>query len=70
MPLYEYQCQDCGTQFEKMLRFSEADQNPPCPSCQGEHTRKKLSLFASHGAVSGGAVASSGSNCGSSGGFS
>lgn len=69
MPIYEYQCSDCGQPFEKMVRFSEADQNPPCPSCQSQNTKKQLSTFAAlGGASSAGSVSSGG--CGSSGGFS
>ncbi len=70
MPLYEYQCNECGKEFEKMVRFSEADHSPECPSCHGQDTRKKISSFASLGSSFGGASISSGSNCGSSGGFS
>ena len=32
MPLYEYQCEACGTRFEKIRKFSD----PPidvCPTC-------------------------------------
>jgi len=32
MPLYEYKCEACGTQFEKIQKFSD----PPidvCPNC-------------------------------------
>jgi putative FmdB family regulatory protein len=32
MPLYEYQCEACGTRFEKIQKFSD----PPidvCPTC-------------------------------------
>ena len=35
MPIYEYECNQCGEAFEKMMRFSEADQIPACPHCQG-----------------------------------
>lgn len=41
MPLYEYQCDDCGTRFEKIQKFSD----PPveaCSSCGGR-VRKLLS---------------------------
>jgi putative FmdB family regulatory protein len=34
MPLYEYQCDVCGTRFERIQKFSD----PPvdsCPSCHG-----------------------------------
>jgi len=50
MPLYEYRCQNCGHEFEKMVRFSEAAKNPVCPKCSGEQTTKKISVFASYGA--------------------
>jgi len=40
MPLYEYQCEACGTRFEKIRKFSD----PPidvCPTC-GKGPVKKL----------------------------
>jgi putative FmdB family regulatory protein len=67
MPLYEFHCNQCGAEFEVMLRFSEADRRPACPQCQGEQTHKKLSTVASFGALSSGGSSSS---CGSQGGFS
>lgn len=66
MPLYEYICADCGHEFEKMLRFDQAGERPPCPRCAGEDTRKKLSLFVSSGGQAGIAT-SSGCGSGSSG---
>lgn len=41
MPLYEYQCDDCGHRFELIRKFSD----PPvtdCPTCNGS-VRKLLS---------------------------
>jgi putative FmdB family regulatory protein len=70
MPLYEYHCQSCGEEFEKMVRFSELDKPVECPACQSVKTQKRISLFASGGLASSGSFASSGSSCGSSGGFS
>ena len=70
MPLYEYICEDCSTEFEKMMRFDQADQKPACPACQGANTRKKLSLFASKGAGSISLGSSTVSSCsGGHGGF-
>ena len=69
MPLYEYQCSDCGDEFEKVVRFSEADQSPTCPTCQSLNTRKKISVFAALGNSSGSSGYSTGSSCSSSGGF-
>lgn len=70
MPFYEYRCNECGSEFEKMLRFSEADRLPVCPNCQSISTQKKLSKVASFGAASGGSTDSTSSSCGSRGGFS
>lgn len=49
MPIYEYQCSDCGEEFEKLVRLSEADAKPECPNCESHKTQKRLSTFASHG---------------------
>lgn len=68
MPLYEYQCNKCGKEFEKMVRFTEASLNPACPSCQSQDTKKKISSFASVGGSFSGI--SDSASCGSSGGFS
>ncbi len=70
MPLYEYRCKDCGTEFEKQLRFSEANQLPACPNCNSTQTRKKISSVVSFAASSDGSFASSSSSsCGTGGGF-
>jgi putative FmdB family regulatory protein len=34
VPLYEYQCQQCGHRFEKIQSFS-APPEKECPQCQG-----------------------------------
>jgi len=69
MPLYEYRCEKCGQEFEKMLRFDQSDELPVCPVCQSDDTRKRISAFSSRG--SGGAFSTStpaSSSCSSSGG--
>ena len=35
MPLYEYQCLDCGLVFEKLQKFSDPPETA-CPSCGGK----------------------------------
>jgi putative FmdB family regulatory protein len=62
MPLYEYICVDCGQPFEKMMRFSEANQTPACPTCASINTHKQLSLFASSSSSS--SNISTASSCG------
>ena len=70
MPVYEYICEVCGTDFEKMMRFEQSDQLPECPNCKSKETRKRLSLFSSRGnAPSTTGFASSGSCSGGRGGF-
>ena len=70
MPLYEYHCNDCGEEFEKMVRFTETDSSQVCPSFQSQDTKKKISSFASLGTFLSGSGGSTSSNCGSRGGFS
>ena len=38
MPLYEYQCKQCGHRFEKIQSFS-APEEKVCPACGGEVER-------------------------------
>jgi putative FmdB family regulatory protein len=42
MPLYEYRCDACGHQFERIQRFSD-DLVSVCPSCEGGPIVKLLS---------------------------
>lgn len=47
MPIYEYRCEDCGNEFEKLLlRTSDI---PECPSCGQSHLEQLLSTFAAAG---------------------
>lgn len=47
MPIYEYACQDCGKQFETLVR---SDTVPECPACHSVSLEKKLSVFATSNA--------------------
>lgn len=40
MPMYEYQCQDCGMSFEEIAGRDEA---VACPSCGTTNTSRQLS---------------------------
>lgn len=44
MPIYEYECKNCGKVFEKLLLRS-TNNKLTCPSCSSENTEKKLSVF-------------------------
>jgi len=49
MPIYEYACNDCGNQFETLVRSGET---PACPRCQSNQLEKQLSVFATTGDLS------------------
>ncbi len=63
MPIFEYDCQDCGHNFERIV-FSEKQERITCPKCKSERIKRVISStsFIVHGAFSGGS-----SGCGSSG---
>ncbi len=46
MPIFEYKCDDCGHQFEKLVRRPE--NSVSCPSCGRDHLTQQLSTFAAH----------------------
>jgi len=48
MPIYEYRCEDCGTQFEKLVRRMSDAPDVECPSCGKQHLKQELSVFAAH----------------------
>jgi len=45
MPIYEYVCQDCGTQFEKFVRGISSASTIECPNCKSDNVQKEFSLF-------------------------
>jgi putative FmdB family regulatory protein len=42
MPIYEYQCQACGEQLDKLQKMSDAPL-ATCPACNKETLKKKTS---------------------------
>jgi len=45
MPIYEYRCQECGEEFEKLVRSSTDADKVECPRCHQVHVKRLLSLF-------------------------
>jgi len=68
MPIYEYICNQCGNEFEKMVPFSQANTPPSCPKCQAKETQKKLSMFATSAGAASTGSASASSSCSGGGG--
>ena len=48
MPIFEYQCDDCGTRFEKLVRRAAQSDGIECPSCGQQHVTTQVSSFAAH----------------------
>lgn len=44
MPIYEYECRDCGHHFEAIVRLNESPAD--CPSCRSVNFDRLISLFA------------------------
>ncbi|MBT4512055.1 MAG: zinc ribbon domain-containing protein [Chloroflexi bacterium] len=47
MPIYEYECGECGEKFELMRSFSSDDSELKCQKCGADNPRRTISLFAS-----------------------
>ena len=39
MPIFDFDCKECGNTFERLVRA--ADIPPECPSCGSKNTEKK-----------------------------
>ncbi|MDX2476312.1 MAG: zinc ribbon domain-containing protein [Gammaproteobacteria bacterium] len=47
MPIYEYECEECGHQLEAIQKFSD-DPLTECPKCKKAGLKKMLSASAFH----------------------
>jgi putative FmdB family regulatory protein len=47
MPLYEYRCEACTTQFEATQSVHDRIEDTECPSCHARQATRLLSSFAS-----------------------
>ncbi len=52
MPLFEFECRDCGEKFEDLVSSLEAAVT--CPQCGSDQVGRLLSVFASGGSGGGG----------------
>ena len=50
MPIYEYECQDCESEIELLIRGKET---PECSACGSSKLTKKFSVPAAHNGSSG-----------------
>jgi len=45
MPLYDYRCPQCGAEFERLVKFSKADEIT-CPDCKYAYAQRRISRVA------------------------
>ncbi len=56
MPIYEYQCTDCGAEFQDLVLSRSAESDVTCKQCSSSNVGRMLSAAAVHsGAVASGA---------------
>jgi putative FmdB family regulatory protein len=46
MPIYEYRCNKCGEEFEKLVF---GNKSVDCPKCSSSDVKKKMSTFGMSG---------------------
>jgi putative FmdB family regulatory protein len=46
MPIYDFECEKCGTRFEELVAVG---QTPVCPSCGAEDARRTFSSLSPPG---------------------
>lgn len=67
MPLYEYSCEECGKEFEVLVRSMANHESPTCPECGSTQTRKALSSFCCVDASTGSTASAAACGLGSGG---
>lgn len=45
MPMYDFNCQKCGSDFTLRRPIAEIDDPAPCPECKSEETKRQMSVF-------------------------
>ena len=49
MPIFEYHCNECTSEFEVLQRVSDTHTPPKCPNCGDLNPTKRFSAFATTG---------------------
>jgi len=47
MPIYDYQCRNCGAEFEALRNIKDEDHDLECPYCHEKDCERRISLTAS-----------------------
>ncbi len=54
MPIYEFVCEDCGTEFEELLRKRDEASQVKCKECGSQRVKRLMSVVSSVVKESGG----------------
>jgi putative FmdB family regulatory protein len=49
VPIYEFQCEECGSPFEDLVSSAIAAPQVECPECGSRLVKKRISLFGMSG---------------------
>ena len=52
MPIYEYECTECGERFDKLIRNIDRPPKIICPACESIDVQRLISQVAVHGGES------------------
>ena len=47
MPIYEYECTECGNTFSRLQSIGASADGVRCPKCKSKNVERQLSCFAS-----------------------
>ena len=64
VPLYEFACQKCGSEFEELVSRSEL-KGVRCPSCRSTRVNRRVSAFYAKSSSGGTTKSLGGSSCAS-----
>lgn len=57
MPIFEYQCEQCRKQFEKLIFAGDDEKDIACPACGSKEVKKMMSACSFMGASIGSCAA-------------
>jgi len=67
MPMYEYACDKCETEFETLVMNSDEEKDVECPKCESKEVEKLLSVPGKPKVmIGGGGACGEGPPCGAS----
>lgn len=68
MPMYEYECKNCGGHFDLLRSMSQDDSDVICKACGSVFIQRRFSVFAAVSKDSSGSVSAVAGNGGCAGG--